>query len=69
MARKVRILIEPYIVHPSAAPAHNVAVREEGDVEAVIVVRELEPLELAVVRHCGQHPEHRCPTNFGVGFL
>lgn len=69
MVSEVRILIEPHIVHPSASPADNVAVRVKGYIEAVVVVREFETLEFPVVCHGGEYAEHRCPSDLGVGLL
>ena len=69
MVSEVRILIEPHIVHPSASPTDNVAVRVEGYIEAVVVVREFETLEFPVVCHGGEYAEHRRPADLGMRFL
>jgi len=69
MAFQVRILIEPHIVHPSAFPAYNMRMRVRSYIEAVVVVREFETLEFPVVCHGGEDPEHRRPSDLGIGLL
>ena len=69
MVFQIRILIETHIVHLSAAPADNVAVRMKAHIEAVVIVCELEALEFSVIRHRGEYAEHRCPADLGMRFL